>query len=63
MRFHSVHPSTKSIISLPSLKLNEQRGIFKSENKLLKCFITQPEFTCSKLTLVTLEQGEKYVQS
>ena len=26
-------------------------------------FITQPAFTCSKLTIETLEQGVKYVQS
>ena len=24
---------------------------------------SQPAFTCSKLTIETLEQGEKYVQS
>ena len=26
-------------------------------------FITQPAFTCPKLTIETLEQGVKYVQS
>ena len=26
-------------------------------------FITQPAITCSKLTIETLEQGVKYVQS
>ena len=25
--------------------------------------MTKPEFTCSKLTIGTLEQGTKYVQS
>ena len=28
-----------------------------------KMRVSQPEFTCSKLTKVTLEQGVKYVQS
>ena len=27
------------------------------------CQTTQPAFTCSKLTIETLEQGVKYVQS
>ena len=27
------------------------------------CLCTQPAFTCSKLTIETLEQGVKYVQS
>ena len=27
------------------------------------CIPTQPAFTCSKLTIETLEQGVKYVQS
>ena len=32
--------------------------------KLLESFIlTQPAITCSKLTIKTLEQGMKYVQS
>ena len=34
--------------------------------KTLHCvspLITQPAFTCSKLTIETLEQGVKYVQS
>ena len=26
------------------------------------CVATQPEFTCSKLSIVTLEQGVKYVK-
>ena len=39
-------------------------------NDLIECLlltifkaITQPAFTCSKLTIETLEQGVKYVQS
>ena len=28
-----------------------------------KQHLTQPSFTCSKLTIETLEQGMKYVQS
>ena len=36
---------------------NEQLSI------LLRVMATQPAFTCSKLTIETLEQGVKYVQS
>ena len=35
------------------------RAIFTN----LDFIITQPTFTCSKLTIETLEQGVKYVQS
>ena len=35
----------------------------KSIIKHNKLSITQPAFTCSKLTIETLEQGVKYVQS
>ena len=37
--------------------LNLMKGIF------LKHVISQPAFICSKLTIKTLEQGVKYVQS
>ena len=30
---------------------------------LTKVYTAQPAFTCSKLTIETLEQGVKYVQS
>ena len=30
---------------------------------LLNVVVSQPEFTCSKLKVKTLEQGVKYVQS
>ena len=32
-------------------------------DNLLNYNVTQPAFTCSKLTIETLEQGVKYVQS
>ena len=32
-------------------------------NGLSKLELSQPAFTCSKLTIETLEQGVKYVQS
>ena len=35
----------------------------KSNNCEQILVITQPAFTCSKLTIETLEQGVKYVQS
>ena len=34
-----------------------------SDIKSIKLRIIQPAFTCSKLTIETLEQGVKYVQS
>ena len=30
---------------------------------LMRIFFTQPAITCSKLTIETVEQGVKYVQS
>ena len=33
------------------------------EGELQDKFASQPAFTCSKLTIKTLEQGVKYVQS
>ena len=32
-------------------------------HQYVRLYTTQPAFTCSKLTLKTLEQGVKYVQS
>ena len=40
---------------------NEDRAFFEN-SKWLKA-ITQSAFTCSKLTIETLDQGVKYVQS
>ena len=45
------------IILIFSLKNN----LLKQHNQIL--VITQPAITCSKLTIETLEQGVKYVQS
>ena len=39
---------------------NKHKEVWKSLKSL---GITQPAFTCSKLTIETLEQGVKYVQS
>ena len=50
------------------------QGSFVFENDILECAyylfyisrftsVTQPAFTCSKLTIETLEQGVKYVQN
>ena len=36
---------------------------FLNPSKALSVFLTQPALTCSKLTIETLEQGMKYVQS
>ena len=42
----------------------EIRDAYKSKHNLkYKNQVTQPAFTCSKLTIETLEQGVKYVQS
>ena len=53
-----------------TLKLADIAPIFKKNNPFEKEIIiiiitdmTQPAFTCSKLTIGTLEQGVKYVQS
>ena len=35
------------------------RGVFRTQS----CFTAQPTIICSKLTIETLEQGVKYVQS
>ena len=45
--------------------LNKIEDIFveNSYNLKNKTNITQPAITCSKLTIETLEQGVKYVQS
>ena len=37
--------------------------INKLRSLLRKVFLSQPAFTCSKLTIETLEQGVQYVQS
>ena len=54
--------SIQLILSLPKKCFNCQKFI-----RLLKCSrivaVAQPKFTCSKLTIETLEQGVKYVQS
>ena len=37
-------------------------NIFHTNGPIIE-IMTQPAFTCSKLTIETLEQGVKYVQS
>ena len=39
------------------------RTLFYQRTKITKAVTSQPAFTCSKLTIETLEQGVKYVQS
>ena len=39
------------------------QNILDLSYKVLDIKVTQPAFTCSKLTIKTLEQGVKYVQS
>ena len=40
------------------------RPLFPKQSKIVKILnLSQPAFTCSKLTIETLEQGVKYVQS
>ena len=36
---------------------------YRQCKQILLDYITQPAFTCSKLTIETVEQGVKYVQS
>ena len=40
-----------------------RQGLVNSHNFKTLRMITQPAITCSKLTIETLEQGVKYVQS
>ena len=56
-RFHA-KPACFYIIFLVTKKL-----AFESSLYLYFYVLTQPAFTCSKLTIETLEQGVKYVQS
>ena len=61
-RFLSVSQSQKAYILTIQENLIEK---FK-ENSSFQCFktlLSQPAFTCSKLTMEALEQGVKYVQS
>ena len=52
-------------LELEGIKTSE--GQLREVNEQLKIdlqrYVTQPEFTCSKLAIETLEQGVKYVQS
>ena len=46
------------------LKSETKKKSICSESSVINPLMhTQPEFTCSKLTIETLEQGVKYVQS
>ena len=74
---HPIVPSAEIIyIEFHQLKRNWLLGFYKPPiqsdlgflvpiTKVLDfyLFITQPAITCSKLTIETLEQGVKYVQS
>ena len=40
-----------------------ERYVLYIVSKLASEILTQPAFTCSKLTIETLEQGVQYVQS
>ena len=44
-----------------STKINKNGAIAKVRTSGTSDAITQPAFTCSKLTIITLEQGVKYV--
>ena len=41
----------------------EYLAMYKTKRKINIRKLSQPAFTCSKLTIETLEQGMKYVQS
>ena len=47
------------------MKLSSTCGLscYKPDRQQILVLISQPAFTCSKLTIETLEQGVKYVQS
>ena len=49
---------------MPLVSLARSKEIHSTSWKLMKkTMITQPAYTCSKLTIERLEQGVKYVQS
>ena len=47
----------------PVLCLNVGAKVMLTKNLWIKEGLSQPAITCSKLTIETLEQGVKYVQS
>ena len=54
-------PSTFSQQTIEQLEVTEE--VVLSEIDKLNDFTTQSAFTCSELTIETLEKGVKYVQS
>ena len=53
----------KSISMLSFIIWARESNLFCKELILISATITQPVITCSNLTIETLEQGVKYVQS
>ena len=43
--------------------MKTEKNILSKEFSKLSIYLTQPAIACSKLTIETLEQGVKYVQS
>ena len=54
---------TKKVIGKNFLLMNQISKRNINSNIQFYLGVTQPAFTCSKLTIETLEQGVKYVQS
>ena len=46
-----------------SLSIDDRDDFLSDKRAFVSTIITQPAITCSKLTIETLEQGVKYVQS
>ena len=58
--------AAKMLVVQQQIYLHQQNSCMPSGIKFVTipyCIITQPAITCSKLTIETLEQGVKYVQS
>ena len=49
--------------SISNIFVSLKQSSFRKKVSLKKVKISQPAITCSKLTIETLEQGVKYVQS
>ena len=65
-----LYPQINHVMLYPSINRFVKRSIYRDYHGSPKTFpvqialsLTQPAITCPKLTIETLEQGVKYVQS
>ena len=61
---HFLHSELKArVLPLLEPRQGNNKGCETNRHTIKKKVSAQPAFTCSKLTIETLEQGVKYVQS